>query len=365
MEKLLVEDLSKKTHRLCLSGDLFIFNSATSDIKRSESTVVYSKLLFERENNAFLKAADGAAVISGGISSRVDIIKCKCAVHVGKRVTTPCILVSKKGEDGESFHYTLLILTSSNRLEPCIEFKLSYQLKENVYILRGPTVLWSHAGNVFYKSLQTGEVRQIPLQLSHPLVGEFPLLKEQAFVLGLRNLSNSQSTNHTLGCLVENGLVFDGSMILPHPYICITRCILVLSAEKEDGDGVLRSSVVAATSCRQLVYFENGIVKDTCQLPFEQPENIQIVHTGRNGYLFAVSFHQGHVCALWKETFQVCNKNSVASVECFSNFIRLFFFFQAFFMKLSSSDSLSLVWCQLRPRGWLLGMWIRTDAVGF
>lgn len=312
MEKLLIQDipLHQNPHGLPLYGNIFLFNcqrtSATNDNEKTDSKLVFCKLSFERENNAFLKAADGAVVISGGISSHVDILKCKCTLNVQKRVTTPCILLSKKSENGESFQYRLLTLSSSHRLEPCIEFTLPYQIRENVSIFRGPTVLWSHAGNVFYKSLQAGVVRQIPIQLSHTVVGELPLHKGQAFVLGLKNVSNNQSTSQTLGYFVENGQVFDGNMILPHPYICIARCLLVLSAENVDGDGVLKSAVVAATSHQQLVYFENGIVKDTCQLPFEQPENIQIADTGRNGCLFVISFHQGHVCAVWKETFQVC-----------------------------------------------------------
>lgn len=179
-------------------------------------------------------------------------------------------------------------------------------MRESVSILQGPTVLWSHAGNVFYASLQAGEVRKVPIQLSHSVFGELPLHKEQVFVLGLQNISEESSKNsssQTLGYFVESGHVFDGTMILPQPYICITRCILVLSAEKVDD--FLKSAVVAATSHQQLVYFENGIVKDVCQLPFEQPESIQLVNTGRNGCLFVISFHQGHVCAIWKETFQV------------------------------------------------------------
>lgn len=194
-----------------------------------------------------------------------------------------------------------------------MEFKLPYEMRENVSILRGPTVLWSHAGNVFYTSLQAGEVRQVPIPLSHIVVGELPLHKEQIFVLGLQNVSeqslNNQSTSKALGYFVDNGHVFDGTIILPHPYICITRCVFVLSAEKVDGG--LKSAVVAATFNQQLVYFENGIVKDTCQLPFGQTENIQLVNTGRNGCLFVISFHQEHVCAVWKETFQVC-KNGVS-----------------------------------------------------
>ncbi|XP_035860130.1 Fanconi anemia group B protein isoform X2 [Sander lucioperca] len=163
-----------------------------------------------------------------------------------------------------------------------------------------------------------GEVRQMPIQVSHSVIGELPLHKEHLFVLGLHNLSdqcsNTPSTSQILGYFVESGQVFDGTVILPHPYICITRCILVLSAEKVDD--VLKSAVIAATSNQQLVYFENGIVKDVCQLPFEQPENIQVVNTGRNGCLFVISFHQGHVCAMWKETFQIASHwSSVSSVH--------------------------------------------------
>ena len=316
MESLLSGDSCHTPHCLSLAGKLFIFDSkrasVTHDSERRE--LVFRRLSFDREANAFLEAAaaaDGAAVIiSGRRSSHVDILKCKCALNVQQRVTTPCVLVSKKSETGEGFQFSLLTLSSSNLLQPCIEFKLSYQIKEDVYILKGPTVLWSHAGDVFYTSLQAGEVRQIPIQLSHSVAGELPLHTEQVFVLGLQNGPKQhlaiKPPSQTQGYFIENGHVFDGTMILPHPYICLTRCMLVLSAEKVDGDGALKCTLVAATSYQQLVYFENGAVKDICQLPFEQPEEIQVVNTGRNGCLFAVSFHQGHVCAVWKETFQVC-----------------------------------------------------------
>uniref|UniRef100_A0A3Q1EBA6 FA complementation group B n=1 Tax=Acanthochromis polyacanthus TaxID=80966 RepID=A0A3Q1EBA6_9TELE len=270
--------------------------------------LIFCSLSFERGDSAFLKAADGAAVISRKRSAHVDIVTCKCATDAQKRHTTACVLVTKKSEKPQSFQYSLITLSSSNRLEPCIEFKLSYQMKENVYILQGPTVLWTHEDSVFYTSLQAGGVKQIPIQFSHVVAAEFPLHKGQIFVLGLQNVSEeslvNQSTSQTVGYFVQDGLAFDGSLILPHPYICITQCIFVLKADRVDG--ALKCTLVAATSKQQLVYFENGAVKETCQLPFEQPENIQVVDTGRNGCLFVISFHQGHVCAVWKETFQVC-----------------------------------------------------------
>ncbi|XP_070694370.1 Fanconi anemia group B protein [Pempheris klunzingeri] len=317
MEKFHEGDLYRNPHRLSFCGKVILFNcKRANDSGRSQ--LVFCSLSFERGSNMFLKAADGAAVISGKRSTHADIVTCTCALNVQKRVTTPCVLVIKKSERGESFKYSLLTLGSSNRLEPCIEFKLPYQLKESVCILQGPTVLWSHAGHVCYTSLQAGEVKQIPIQWSHSVVGALPLHKEQVFVLGQQNISdqcsNNQPTSQTLGYFVESGQVFDGTMILPHPYICITRCIRVLSAEKVDG--VLKSDVVAATSNQQLVYFENGIVKDVCQLPFEGPESIQVVNTGRNGCLLVISFQQGHVCAVWREAFQIAsNWSGVSSVH--------------------------------------------------
>lgn len=306
--------MQQNAHRLSCNGKITVFNCkrvyfATNDGERSELT--FSSLSFEREENRFSKACDGAAVISSRSSARVDIVKCKCVIDLQKRVATQCVLVTKKSEKGESFQYSLLTLSSSNRLESCIEFKLPYQMNEDVCILQGPTVLWTHVGNVFYTSLQAGEVRQIPIQLSHCAIAELPLHKGQIFVLGVQNDSeecpNNQATQQTLGYFIETGHVFDCCMILPHPYIFITRCILVLSADRVDG--VLKSTVVVATSNQQMVYFENGIVKDICQLPFEEPKDIQVVNAGRNACLFVISFQQGHVCAVWKETLQVCKKS--------------------------------------------------------
>ncbi|XP_030613714.1 Fanconi anemia group B protein isoform X2 [Archocentrus centrarchus] len=304
MELVLSEDLYRNPHRLSHCGKTISFHckraSGTNDSEGSE--LIFCCLSFEREGNSFLKAADGAAVISRKRLARVDIVKCKCVTDAKKRATAPCILVITKSEKRGSFQYSLLTLNSSNQLEPCIEFRLPYQMKEDVSILQGPTVLWSHEGGIFYTSLQAGGVAQVPIHFSHSVVGELPLHKGQVFVLGLQNLPE-ESTNQTLVYFVEDGQVFDGSMVLPQPYISITQCISVVVADRVDG--VLKCDVVAATTNRQLVYFENGMVTDVCQLPFEQPENIQVVNTGRCGYLFVVSFREGHVCTVWKETFQI------------------------------------------------------------
>ncbi|KAF3694790.1 Fanconi anemia group B protein [Channa argus] len=310
--------MQRTTHRLSFLGKIITFDCKRGTVDGERSELIFSSLLFERENNRFVKAADGAVVVSRKRTTHVDIVKCKCAIDVQKRVAAVYVLVKKKNEKGENFHYSLHTLSRSNRLEPCIEFKLPYEMRENVCILQGPTVLWSQAGNVFYTSVQAGEVRLIPIQLSSCVVGQPSFHKGQVFVLGVQNLSeqcqNNQCTSQTLGYFVDGGHVFDGDMILPHPYIFITQCILVISAEEEQG--VLKSAVVVATSNQQLVYFENGIIKDICQLPFEGPEDIQMVNTGRNGWLFVIFFQQGHVCAVWKETFQIASHwSGISSVH--------------------------------------------------
>ncbi|XP_029935961.1 Fanconi anemia group B protein isoform X2 [Myripristis murdjan] len=223
---------------------------------------------------------------------------------------------------------------------------------------QGPTVLWSHAGGVFYTSLQAGEVIQIPIQISHSLMGELPLHKGQVFIVGLqksaeegfKDQSSGTARSQTLGYFVESGQVFDGTVILPHAYSCITQCILVLSAE--DVDGVMKCSVVAATSKRQLVYFEHGIPKEACQLPFAAPKDIQVVNTGRNGLLFTISFDQGHVCAIWKETFQIASCWSGVSSVHVDDFLGF------------GTEQLLLVFEDQGASGHLLDNFLITDLCG-
>lgn len=304
-------------HLLSFAGNLLALNilraTARRDASRTPWSLLFSKHSFNREENAFLKASDGAAIIGGvatssssSSSSHVEVVKCERALNVRRRAAVPCALLSQRSEKGTSVTYSLYALSfSSNSLEPCLEFKLPDQITEDVFILRGPTVLWSHAGSVFYKSVHTAEVRQTPVQLSHVLVGEFPHHRDQVFVLGLREVPNSQG--QTVGCFVESGQVFDGDAVLPHPYISITRCMLVLSGERSEGDGrPMRCTLVTATSNQQLVCFEDGVVRGTCQLPFDdQPESIITVDTGRHGLLLVVSSQWGHVCAIWRESLQV------------------------------------------------------------
>lgn len=283
--------------------------TATRGATRPPCSLVFSRHSFSRQENAFLQASDGAAVVGGAATSsaHVGVVKCERALDVRRRAAAPCVLLSQRNERGAcQVKYSLHALgRSSSTLELCFEFKLPGQITEEVFILRGPTVLWSHAGSVFYKSVHNAEVRQTPEHLSHVLVGELPHHRDPVFVLGLQELPNGQA--QTVGCFIESGEVFDGDTVLPPPYVSITRCMSVLSAERSEGDSrPRRCSLAAATSHQQLVCFEEGVVRGTCQLPFDdQPESIVTVDTGRHGLLLVVSSQWGHVCAVWRETLQV------------------------------------------------------------
>lgn len=135
-------------------------------------------------------------------------------------------------------------------------------MKDNVTILQGPTVLWRHAGIVFYTSLQAGEVRQIPIKLSLNCIGEFPLNKRKIFILGyqtqskecLKDQLDAPGGSKTMGYFVEDGQVFNADLILPHAYSSITQCVFVISAEEVNS--VSKSTVVVVTSKKQLMYLK-------------------------------------------------------------------------------------------------------------
>uniref|UniRef100_H2MU59 FA complementation group B n=1 Tax=Oryzias latipes TaxID=8090 RepID=H2MU59_ORYLA len=299
----------------------FICKRSRSETWGERTELLLRKLVFEPDRNRFVNAAQGSAVIGRKASACVNIVKCTCAVDVQRRVRTACVLVTRRTGKADAFKYSLLTVSSSDQLEPRVEFKLSYQMTDRVSILQGPTVMWIHDSCIFYTSLQAEGVRQIPISMSSCVFGELPLCKPQAFIIGQpEGGANNQPTSSTLAYLVGDGQVFDGTMILPHPYVGITESILVLQADR--ADAVLKCNLVAATSSKQLVYFENGIAKDACPLPFEQAEDIQVADLGRNGTLFVLSFRRGNVCAVWKDTFQVASQWSCVSSVHIGDFLQ-------------------------------------------
>ncbi|KAJ8350693.1 hypothetical protein SKAU_G00258230 [Synaphobranchus kaupii] len=273
-----------------------------------------TRMSFHRETKAFPVKIEKTAVINESSSTSVDVVDCASVVDVTVGLTVPCLLLKQRKKKWAHFKYLLVTLSHSNSLSPHLEFKVPYEIKDNLTFLQGPTMLWSNAGVVYYTSKQVGEVKQVPLHLSSvSFIGELPLDRRKIIIFGSQISSKERPVDaqegvwgqRNRGYFLEEGKEFDGAWVLPHAYSSVVKCVYLISAE-EDENG-LRSAVVAATGGKQLVWFEDGAPRDVCVLPFEEPQNVLMVDTGRNGCLFAISFSHGNVCTVWKDSFQVAS----------------------------------------------------------
>ncbi|KAI1899330.1 hypothetical protein AGOR_G00060680 [Albula goreensis] len=300
------------------NGDVLSFqfthSLASGDQNQKGSELRWTRMSFQWETKAFSIKTEGTTVINKSSSTSVDIVDCASVVDVSIGLTVPCLLLKQCKKKGAYFKYILLTLSYSNSLNAHLEFKLPFEIKDNLTFLQGPSVLWSHMGIVYYTSLRVGEVKQVPLQLSSVnFIGELPLDRRKIIILGSQASSQERPNDRqedfwshkSTGYFLEDGEAFDGACVFPHAYSSVVKCAYLVWAE-EDNDG-LNCSVVAATSKKQLVWFEGGVPKDVCVLPFEEPQEVQIIDTGRNSCLFAVSFSHGNMCTVWKDSFQVAS----------------------------------------------------------
>ncbi|XP_048834107.1 Fanconi anemia group B protein isoform X2 [Brienomyrus brachyistius] len=302
---------------LAFNSDILLVQLAPSFSEResqSGSELRFRRMSFGREAGHFLVRNESKVLVSKRATSQFGLVTCAPAVDVKNGQLLPCILLKQQKRKTNSFKYILLTLSSSDSFERHLEFKLPYEMKDNVTIARGPTVLWSHANSIFYTSVEVGEVQQVNVQLlSVYYIGELPIGKRNTMILGSQKSAEKDHEkqpkitwpHQAVGYFLEDGELFDGACILPNAYISVVKCIFFVSAEQV-GDK-FESSLVAATSKNQLVRFETGIPKDICKLPFEEPENVQLADTGLGGCFFLVSFQGGNVCAIWKNSFQVAH----------------------------------------------------------
>ncbi|KAK0131754.1 Fanconi anemia group B protein [Merluccius polli] len=315
MEGITTGTRARAVHRLSFRGVV-----VSLQCKRESDEIVSRSFRFSRENNAFVAVgADDVSVPCKTRPADADVVTCACVFDLQSRVSAPFVLVETR-DAGGNYTYSLIALSGPVTGETRVTFDLPYRLRGEVHVVHGPAVWWTHAGLGFCTAAPlhgagAGDARPKPIPLSRPVVGVLPLHKgDQVFMIGAvadqcrKGLSGAETLGHALagpsrGYWLASGDAFDATVLLPYAYVSITRAIWVLCAEKVDGV-LKKTSAVAATCEKQLVYFENGVPKEVCQLPFDGPEDLHIVDTGRNGLLIAVCFDQGHVCAIWKDTFQ-------------------------------------------------------------
>ncbi|MGH0145288.1 UNVERIFIED_CONTAM: hypothetical protein FKN15_005035 [Acipenser sinensis] len=306
---------------IAFNGEVLYFRLTIARLTNGEtdrtSELLFRRMAFKESTGRFETKSEGKASINRG-TSNMEIMCCSSATDAKTGMLVPCILLKQYKKKRTSFRYALLIVHSSNNLEPHMEFKLQYELKDNVTLLKGPTVLWSNEETVYFTSLKTGKVLSVPIQLpSVQLIGE--LQGKGIVVLGARKCmaeehGDAQSDqvvwgNEFVGYSLETEKTFNAAQFLPHAYSSVVICMFIDTAEELDNQ--LKATVVAATTKNQLIWFEGGIPKDVCQLPFEGPQKIEKATTGREDSLFVVTFDCGYVCSVWKEGW----KSGLASLQ--------------------------------------------------
>ncbi len=278
------------------------FSSKPKD-RRKGSEVSFYSLSFNRDSQNFSVRDGTSSLIHKDSSAETDVVHCCSALDVQQRQKVPCVLLRLCKKRTSAFKYVLYSICTSTDAKLHAEFVLPYEMRDNISILLGPTLIWSHENSVFYTSSQTNGVREVPIPMTVNFIGELPLRRRKLVIQGAQNVPSAQSKVKNILYFTDDRSTLDSACLVPDAYGSVMQCMMVHSAEEDDGG--LRSAVLAATRMKQLVCFENGLPRDVCRLPYEHPLSIRMIHTLKNDGLVVVTFSQGNVCAVWRDTFQV------------------------------------------------------------
>ncbi|NXJ81403.1 FANCB protein, partial [Trogon melanurus] len=262
---------------------------------------------FNRDTKTFVQKSSG--VFSMHTSHlKNEIICCSCTTDSRTGIILPCILMKKKKRNNV-VKYLLLLLHSSNQFEQSFHFKLDYELKEDIRLFTGPSVLWRHANKLFYISSDTCTVRSAPIQLSS-VVWTGEIENEGTVVLGTRTaclpdsedeheLSTSDRAiwgSEFFGYALETQKMLTGTCFMPHAYSTVVTSVYVCKNKMLKKQ--LQISLVAITHKNQLIWFQDGLPKGVCELPYEKPCSVKPAVTSGSDLLFVVSFASGNICVV-------------------------------------------------------------------
>ncbi|XP_053863403.1 Fanconi anemia group B protein isoform X2 [Malaclemys terrapin pileata] len=298
---------------LSYNGEVLIFQLSKAKCAAEKTTRLHvNRMAYDSGTKLFVQKSSGLFSMHGG-SLNIEIVRCSCTADFRTGINLPCILMKKK--KNSVFKYFLLLLHSSNKFEQYLNFKLDYELKNDIRLLNGPTVLWRHAKKLFYVSTKTCTVLSASVQFSS-IEWADEIENEGIVVLGTRTAclpeeKDGQTLSLSDGAIwgsefvvyaIENQKVLTGTCFLPHAYSSVISCVHVCRTAISRSQ--FRTSVVAITHKKQLIWFQDGLPKGICQLPYEEPCSIQVATTSRNDVLYVVSFASGNVCAVQRDSFQ-------------------------------------------------------------
>ncbi|KAM4788578.1 Fanconi anemia group B protein isoform 1-T3 [Cyanocitta cristata] len=313
--------LSEQDQFLSYNGEVLVFQlSKPKDAEEADDKTMnlcVRRMAFNRDTKLFVQKSSG--VFSMHTShSKIEMICCSCTTDSRTGIILPCILMKKKKRN--NVKYFVLLLHSSNQFEQSFCFKLDYELKEDIRLFTGPSVLWRHANKLFYISSNTCVVQSAPVQLSS-VVWTGEIVDEGTAVLGIRTACLPETEDadgfsvsdraiwgsEFFGYGIETQKVLAGTCFMPHAYSRVVSSVYVCKSERWKKQ--LRISLVAITHKNQLIWFQNGVPKGVCELPYEKPCSVKPAVTSSNDLLFVVSFASGNSCVVQRrDSLQVASK---------------------------------------------------------
>ncbi|KAM6100529.1 Fanconi anemia group B protein isoform 1-T3 [Theristicus caerulescens] len=314
--------LGEQEQFLSYNGEVLIFQ--LSKPKHMEGAadktmnLCVRRMAFNRDTKLFVQKSSGVFSMRAS-HLKIEIICCSCTMDSRTGIILPCILMKKKKRNNV-VKYLLLLLHSSNQFEQSFHFKLDYELKEDIRLFTGPSVLWRHANKLFYISCDTCTVLSAPVQLSS-VVWTGEIEDEGTVVLGVRTACLPESEDEDefstsdraiwgsefFGYAIETQKMLTGTCFMPHAYSRVVSSVYICKNEMLKKQ--LRISLVAITHKNQLIWFQDGLPKDVCELPYEKPCSVKGTVTSSNDLLFIVSFASGNICVVQRrESLQVASK---------------------------------------------------------
>ncbi|NXI64953.1 FANCB protein, partial [Anseranas semipalmata] len=326
--------LSEQEHVLSYGGEVLVFQlSKTTHVEGAADKTVklcVRRMAFGRDTGLFVQKSSGAFSMHAK-HLETEIVCCSCTTHSRTGIILPCVLLKRKKRNNV-VKYLLLLLHGSNQFEQSFHFKLDYELKEDIRLFAGPSVLWRHANKLFYISSDTCTVLSAPVHLSS-VVWAGEIEGEGIVVLGVRTACLPESEDEDefstsdraiwgsefFGFAIETQKMLTGTCFMPHAYSRVVSSIYVCKSEILKKQ--LRISVVAITRKNQLIWFQDGLPKGVCELPYEKPCSIKTAVTSSNDLLFIVSFASGNICVVRRENLQVASKWQKAKSVLVDDFV--------------------------------------------
>ncbi|KAM3933295.1 Fanconi anemia group B protein [Leptodactylus fuscus] len=306
-----METLCNNGPAVAYNGQIITFQvrqQRNSSDRAEKNVLTFSRKAFNPDTGQFMETSGGEYVTSSKSTLELACVRCVADARTG--IKLPCILLKTcTRKSSGSSRLILLLLHQSNELEPYLKFKVDMEILEDVYIADGPTILWRQHERLHYVSSLTSEVVTAPINISAILWAG--TIEEGTCILGIttvrldsRHLTSSSLPNRALQgkefilyCL-ENQKVMPGSCLVPHAYASVLRCLEVCMMQSVNGR--YETSAIAVSG-KQLIWFQNGVPKQVCQLPSENPSKIQVAYTSQADVLCVVSFSSGDACGIWKD----------------------------------------------------------------